>query len=176
MGLSLLATAWTFFCVSGSVFNPNVAIALTYQQLESWIIKLILLLFQKSQVLGGIVASALLNAALPGKLAVDCTLGPGVTPAQAIIVEGFLTTALTLTVLLVDVEKHWSTPFAPCAIGLVLFATHFFGVVFTGAALNSARAFGPALVINSSSDTLVYSIYWVGPSVGALVATALYHL
>ncbi|KNZ52663.1 hypothetical protein VP01_348g10 [Puccinia sorghi] len=28
MGLALLATAWTFFRVSGSVFNPNVALAL----------------------------------------------------------------------------------------------------------------------------------------------------
>ncbi|KNZ52491.1 hypothetical protein VP01_3556g2 [Puccinia sorghi] len=28
MGLALLATAWTFFRVSGSVFNPNIALAL----------------------------------------------------------------------------------------------------------------------------------------------------
>jgi glycerol uptake facilitator-like aquaporin len=35
----------------------------------------------------------------------------------------------------VAVEKHRSTPFAPCAIGLVLFATHLFGVIYTGAAV-----------------------------------------
>ncbi|KAG0143328.1 hypothetical protein CROQUDRAFT_49000 [Cronartium quercuum f. sp. fusiforme G11] len=170
MGLSLLATAWTFFRVSGSVFNPNVAIALV---LTGAIKPMRFILYVCAEVLGAIVASALLQAALPGKLAVNCTLGPGVTHGQAIVVEGFLTAALTLTVLLVAVEKHRSTPFAPCAIGLVLFATHLFGVVFTGAALNSARAFGPALLTGFTSYQWVY---WVGPSVGALVATAVYYV
>lgn len=131
------------------------------------------ILYVCAEVLGAIVASALLQAALPGKLAVNCTLGPGVTHGQAIVVEGFLTAALTLTVLLVAVEKHRSTPFAPCAIGLVLFATHLFGVVFTGAALNSARAFGPALL---TGFTNYQWVYWVGPSIGALVATAVYYV
>ncbi|CCO35011.1 Aquaporin AltName: Full=BfWC1 [Rhizoctonia solani AG-1 IB] len=65
-------------------------------------------------------------------------------------------------------EKHKSTPFAPIGIGLTLFACHLWGVVYTGAAMNTARAFGPAVV--SGFDIQ----YWVGPLIGSLMATLLY--
>ncbi|CAH7669276.1 aquaporin-like protein [Phakopsora pachyrhizi] len=170
MGLSLLATAWTFFRVCGSVFNPNVAIALL---LTGALKPMRFVLYVCAEIVAGIVAAALLKAALPGELAVNCTLGPGVTNGQAVVIEGFLTFALTLTVLFVAVEKHRATAFAPCAIGLVLFATHLFGVIYTGAALNSARAFGPAVLTGFTS---YHWVYWVGPSVGALIATAIYYM
>lgn len=44
MGLALLAAAWTFFRVSGSVFNPNVAIALllTGALKPTWVVNFVL--------------------------------------------------------------------------------------------------------------------------------------
>jgi glycerol uptake facilitator-like aquaporin len=42
----------------------------------------------------------------------------------------------------------------------------------TGAAMNPARAFGPALLSGTWDDQLVY---WIGPIVGAVLAALLYH-
>ncbi|KAH9814425.1 aquaporin-like protein [Melampsora americana] len=168
MGLSLLAAAWTFFRVSGSVFNPNVAIALL---LTGALKPMRFVLYVIAELLGAIAASALLHACLPGPLAVGCALGVHTRPFQGFLIEAFLTCTLTLTVLLVAVEKHRSTPFAPVAIGLVLFASHLLGVVFTGAAMNSARAFGPSVITGFNSE---HWIYWIGPSVGAVLATMIY--
>ncbi|KAA1138201.1 hypothetical protein PGTUg99_018327 [Puccinia graminis f. sp. tritici] len=162
MSLALLASAWTFFRISGSVFNPNVAIALA---MTGALKPIRFFLYVVAEVLAGITASAILNAILPGSLAVGCGLGVETKVWQGLVIEALLTGILTITVLFrefnrsvypqvcqhkltqksltVAVEKHRATPFAPVAIGLVLFATHMFGVVFTGAAMNSARAFGP---------------------------------
>ncbi|KNZ61042.1 hypothetical protein VP01_14604g1, partial [Puccinia sorghi] len=50
------------------------------------------------KILGSITAAALINS-LPGKLAVNCSLHPDISPAQGVVIEGFITAALTLTVL-----------------------------------------------------------------------------
>ncbi|CAH7669702.1 aquaporin-like protein [Phakopsora pachyrhizi] len=168
MGLALLAAAWTFFRVSGSVFNPNVAIALV---LTGALSPMRFVLYVIAEISGAIAASAILKGVLPGKFSVSNSLGAGTKPWQGVLIEAFLTCALTLTVLLVAVEKHRATPFAPVAIGMVLFAAHLLGVVFTGAAMNSARAFGPAVVDGFVEE---HWVYWVGPSFGALMATAVY--
>lgn len=140
MALALLASGWTFFRISGSVFNPNVAIALV---MTGALKPLRFSLYVIAEILAGITASGILHAILPGKLSVGCSLGLGTKVWQGLLIEAILTAILTLTVLFLAVEKHRATPYAPVAIGLVLFATHLFGVVFTGAAMNSARAFGP---------------------------------
>jgi aquaporin related protein len=69
-----------------------------------------------------------------------------VNAAQAVFIEAFITAALCLAVLMLGAEKHRSTPFAPVGVGLTLFACQLFAVVYTGGAMNTARAFGPAVV------------------------------
>ncbi|EFP84939.2 hypothetical protein PGT21_036059 [Puccinia graminis f. sp. tritici] len=168
MSLALLASAWTFFRISGSVFNPNVAIALA---MTGALKPIRFFLYVVAEVLAGITASAILNAILPGSLAVGCGLGVETKVWQGLVIEALLTGILTITVLFLAVEKHRATPFAPVAIGLVLFATHMFGVVFTGAAMNSARAFGPDVITGFKS---YHWIYWIGPSIGSIVAAMIY--
>jgi len=46
-----------------------------------------------------------------------------------------------------------------------------FGGPLTGAALNPARAFGPAL---ASHDWLNHGVYWVGPLAGGVLAGWIY--
>ncbi|MBW0487667.1 hypothetical protein O181_027382 [Austropuccinia psidii MF-1] len=168
MALALLASAWTFFRVSGSAFNPQIALALL---LTGAMPPMRFVLYVAAQLSASIVASALLSAILPGTLAVGCKLGVGTTYWQGVWIEAFLTSALTLTVLFLAVEKHRSTPFAPVAIGLVLFATHLLGVIYTGAAMNSARAFGPDVITGFPS---YHWIYWVGPTIGSIFGTLFY--
>jgi aquaporin related protein len=66
MGLSLLVSAWLFFRASGGLFNPNVSLALV---LTGVITPVRFVLYCIAQLLGGITASALVLALMPGPLA-----------------------------------------------------------------------------------------------------------
>ena len=143
------------------------------------------------QLIGAICASAVLLGILPGPLAVNTFPNNGTGTAQALFygksslqtlnkaapsdtavsTEMFLTFGLCMTVIMLSVEKNKTTPLGPVAIGLALFSTQLAGIFFTGAAVNTARAFGPA-VVTSFDGT--HWIYWVGPSLGAILAAGLY--
>ncbi|KAG9104418.1 Aquaporin-4 [Ceratobasidium sp. 370] len=168
MGLSLLVSVWFFYRVTGGVFNPAVSTALL---LIGAIGPVRFVLYCIAQIVGGIVASGLLLALLPGPLVVTPSPTQGVNDAQAVFIEAFLTGSLVLAVLMLAAEKHRSTPFAPIGIGLTLFACHLWGVAYTGAAMNTARAFGPAVV---SGFNRGHWVYWVGPFIGSLIATLFY--
>lgn len=170
MGLSLLISVWLFYRVTGGIFNPAVSTALL---LIGAIGPVRWALCCFAQMIGAIAASGVLLALLPGELAVNTTPGPGVNRAQAVFIEMFLTAALVLSVLMLAAEKHRSTPFAPIGVGLTLFAGHLFGLIFTGASMNTARSFGPAVVTSFASS---HWIYWVGPFLGSILATFFYSL
>ncbi|CAE6506685.1 unnamed protein product [Rhizoctonia solani] len=168
MGLSLLVSVWLFYRVTGGIFNPAVSTALL---LTGVIGPVRWALYCIAQLVGGIVASALLLALLPGELVVAPKLAEGINSAQGVFIEAFLTSALVLAVLMLAAEKHRSTPFAPIGIGLTLFAGHLWGVVYTGAAMNTARAFGPSVV---SKFDKYHWVYWLGPFIGSLMGTLFY--
>lgn len=168
MGLSLLFSAWIFYRATGAAFNPNVSFAL---MLIGVITPTRFVLYVVAQLVGAIVASALLEGLLPGKLAVTPALGAQTSPAQGLFIECFATCGLILSVLFLAVEKHRATFLAPIGIGITLFAGHMFAVVYTGAAMNTARAFGPSVVSGFGTD---HWIYWVGPTLGSLLAVLIY--
>ena len=85
-----------------------------------------LLLFP-AQMLGGIVAAALVKCMFPGPLMVETMLGNGTSPAQGVFIEMFLTAELQLTILFIAVEKQKATFVAPVAIGLALFVAELTG-------------------------------------------------
>lgn len=122
------------------------------------------LLLLPSQLLGGIVAAALVKCMFPTPLAVNTTLANGTTATQGVFIEMFLTSLLVFTILMLAAEKHYATFMAPVGIGLALFvammagmsqpnpkrwSTNAYcsisGVHWTGASLNPARSFGPAV-------------------------------
>src|SRR5438132_12863604 len=57
------------------------------------------------------------------------------------------------------------------AIGFTVTLDIIMGGRLTGAALNPARAFGPAVVSGKFANHLVY---WIGPIIGAVLASVLY--
>jgi aquaporin related protein len=84
----------------------------------------------------------------------------------------FLTAQLVFTIFMLATEKHEGTFIAPVGIGLSLFVAELMGVFYTGGSVNPARSFGPAVVTQSFNS--YHWIYWVGPVLGAIVASLFY--
>jgi len=78
-GFSLIVNAWIFFRVSGSLFNPAVAISLAVSRVISPLRAILLVI---SQLLGSITAAGLVQIITPGPLLVANNLGPGVSVVQ----------------------------------------------------------------------------------------------
>ncbi|KAI0768789.1 aquaporin-like protein [Trametes elegans] len=168
-GFSLLSSVWLFYRVTGGLFNPDVSLALL---ITGVIGPVRFVLYCIAELVGAITAAAIIEALTPGPLASNTFLSPGVNRAQGVFIEMFITSALVLAVLMLAAEKHRTTPFAPVGIGLTLFVCHLFAVYYTGAGMNTARSFGPAVVTGFPYDG--HWIYWLGPFLGSLLGTALY--
>ena len=114
-----------------------------------------------AQLLGGIVAAALVQCMFPGPLATVTTLAYGTSIAQGVFIEAFGTMLLITAILFLAAEKHETTPFAPIGIGLALFVAELATVLYTGGAVNPARAFGPSVVATTFPG--YHYIYWYVP-------------
>ncbi|MCJ1452857.1 hypothetical protein MMC28_003202 [Mycoblastus sanguinarius] len=168
-GFSLAVNAWVFFRISGGLFNPAVTFGLCLVGALPWVRGVLLGVVQ---LLGGIVAAAIVSCLFPGKLTVGTKLSGGTSVSQGLFIEMFLTTELVFTIFMLAAEKHRGTFVAPIGIGLALFIAHLTGVYYTGAGINPCRSFGPAVVTRSFPG--YHWIYWLGPVLGALLASGLY--
>ncbi|KDQ24900.1 hypothetical protein PLEOSDRAFT_1078869 [Pleurotus ostreatus PC15] len=171
MGFSLLVSAWLFFRITGGLFNPNVSLSL---MLVGAIRPVRCAMYCIAQLAGAIAAAAVVRGLTEGRLRVNTALGPRTSPAQGVFIEMFITAALVVSVLMLAAEKHQATPFAPIGIGLTLFSGHLFAVYYTGAAMNTARSFGPAVVTGFPDSH--HWVYWLGPFLGSLLGSAFYGL
>jgi aquaporin Z len=100
--------------------------------------------------------------------------GAGVSTIQAVVVEVVLTFFLVTVVFATAIDPRGAFgKIAGFGIGFVLFFDILMGGPLTGAAMNPARAFGPAL-LGGALDGAHFVIYWVGPVVGAILAALLY--
>ncbi|CAK5269250.1 unnamed protein product [Mycena citricolor] len=154
--------------ITGSLFNPCITASLVMLG--------ILPLFRGflyciAQFVGSIAAAAILRG-LTGPLTVNTVLNPETSRTQGLIIEMFITCALVIAVLMLAAEKHQATAFAPVGIGLTLYSCHLFAVNYTGASMNTARSFGPAVISGFSSSD--HWIYWVGPFMGSVLGSAFY--
>ncbi|KAK5010491.1 hypothetical protein LTR28_009591 [Elasticomyces elasticus] len=124
-GFSLLVTAWSLYRISGGLFNPAVTLGLCISGNLPWIRAAFLF---PAQMLGGMVAAALVSCMIPGPIAVvNTTLAPGMSIAQGAFFEMFLTCELVLAVLILAAEKSKDTYIAPVGIGLALFVAEIAG-------------------------------------------------
>jgi MIP family channel proteins len=164
--------------VSGGHFNPAVTISMlaTGQIALTRAISYII-----AQVIGATAAAGVLtlvfpalgpmgrnnpgvNLGLPG-------LGPEVTVSGALIMEAVMTFFLVMVIFGTVVDPRGPKAIAPLAIGLIITMDILTGGRITGAAMNPARALGPAIV---QQDFTNWWIYWVGPIIGGLVAAFAY--
>ncbi|CZS88657.1 related to aquaporin [Rhynchosporium agropyri] len=164
-GFSLAVNAWTFFRISGGLFNPAVTVGM-YLIGAITIIRAILLFV--TQIVAAIAAAAIVSALFTGGLNVSTELSATTTIAQGVIIEMLLTMSLVFTIFMLAAEKHTGNFIAPVGIGLALFIAEMTGVFWTGGSLNPARSFAPAVVTKSFAST--QWIYWVGPMAGSVLA------
>ncbi|KAF1824326.1 aquaporin-like protein [Dissoconium aciculare CBS 342.82] len=168
-GFSLAVNAWVFFRISGGLFNPAVTLGMCIIGAVSWTRGALLFVVQ---ILGGLVAAALVSCMFPGTTTVETTLGGGTSVVQGLFIEMILTGVLVFAIFMLAAEKHKGTYIAPVGIGLALFVAELVGVYFTGGSLNPARSFGPAVVNHSFPS--YHWIYWLGPALGSLIAAGFY--
>ena len=160
--------------ISGGHFNPAVTIGvLSANKIDS--VKAAV--YVMAQLLGGVAAAVLLKATLPTTIWQAANLGTpaldiAITTGQATLLEAVLTFFLVLTVFgtAVDAKGSWNA-IAGFGIGTVLVFDILLGGPLTGAAMNPARAFGPAL---ASGHWNQHVVYWLGPILGGVSAATVY--
>ncbi|XP_068777315.1 lens fiber major intrinsic protein isoform X1 [Struthio camelus] len=128
-----------------------------------------------AQLLGGLAGAGLLYGLTPA--AARGTLGlsalhPSVGLAQGTAVELILTMQFVLCVFAsYDDRRDGRLGSAALAVGFSLTLGHLCGMYYTGASMNPARSFAPAVITRNFTN---HWVYWVGPLLGGVLAGLLY--
>jgi aquaporin TIP len=123
--------------------------------------------------LAGALLAALCCVGIFGREVVQAgtpQLGPGVGFFTGVFVEIILTFFLVFVVFGTGVDER-GRKIGGLAIGLTVALDILFGGPITGASMNPARTFGPALVSGMWDNHLVY---WIGPLLGGALAGWVY--
>jgi len=179
-GLAIGVMASAFARISGGHFNPAVTLgALVGRQITARLAAV----YWASQLLGALAAALALFLIFPSSIWQPSHLGTpalGSTPALAwnvpvvtgILIEAILTFFLVSVVYGTGIDpKGTFNAVGGFAIGLTISIDIMMGGPLTGAAMNPARWFGPALVAQFFDN---WYVYWIGPFLGAIVAGLLY--
>jgi len=174
-GLALAIAVTATGHISGGHINPAVTIGF-------WVTKRMGTfetgVYMVAQLLGAIAAAYLLRFLMPEEVWTAVRLGTpslasGFPVGNGIILEAVMTFLLVFVVFATAVdEKGAFSKIAGFAIGLTITMDILVGGPFTGAAMNPARALGPALAARALTNA---GLYWVGPLLGGTLAAALYN-
>ncbi|XP_056627501.1 aquaporin-8a.1 [Triplophysa dalaica] len=175
-GLALAIAIAIFGEVSGGHFNPAVSVCV---YLIGGMEFILLVPYMISQMLGGVIAASLAKA-VTTEMAYGNATGAAFDAVQsadvvgsATLAEMIMTLFLTIVVSMGAVNGRTRSSLAPFCIGLTVTANILAGGGISGACMNPARAFGPAIV---SGHWTYHWIYWVGPLTGALVTVSIVRL
>ncbi|MBI4608541.1 MAG: MIP family channel protein [Candidatus Rokubacteria bacterium] len=157
--------------LSGGHINP----AVTFGALVTGKISLpTAIWYVVAQLVGAVVGAGLLAQVIPaaaqGNLGAH-GLGSGVSAGGGLLAEIVLTFALVFVVFATAMDPKGLGHLAPAAIGLTVLVDHLIGVPVTGASMNPARSFGPALMAGAWDN---HWIYWLGPLIGGTLAAVVY--
>ena len=170
VALSVMVSATMM--ISGGHLNPAVTIGLLITRRVDPVSAGAYIVTQLAAASAGAYVAKLLlpAAAVRAALLGVPVIASSVTLGQAIGIEMILTFFLMSAVFGTAVSPD-SPRVAGFGIGLVLLFDILVGGPLTGAAMNPARAFGPALI---SGQWLGHVAYWIGPILGAVLAALLW--
>ncbi|MFL5486278.1 MAG: MIP/aquaporin family protein [Gemmatimonadaceae bacterium] len=153
-------------------FNPAVTLGfLATRRIEAMMAALYII----AQILGAVVAGYALKAAFPDAI-FAATRGGGqsialdITGGQAFLLEAIATFFLVFVIYGTAVDLR-GPKIGGLAIGFVIAADILAIGPLTGASMNPARSFGPAVASGVYEAQL---LYWFAPIIGGLAAALLY--
>jgi MIP family channel proteins len=160
--------------VSGGQLNPAVTAGM-------WVTRrlntLHAILYCAAQMLGAAVASYFLAMVIPESTWRPVALGtpdlaPDFTRMHGMLLEAVMTLVLVFVYFAMAAQLKGSHgKLSGFVVGLAITADVLLGQPFTGASMNPARTFGPALVAH---HWINHGVYWVGPLFGGVLAGVLY--
>ena len=179
-GLTVLTMAFAIGHISGCHLNPAVSVGLwaggrfPANQLLPYIV---------AQVLGAVVAGAVLFLIASGKAGFDLSAGfasngygahsPGGYSLLAALVTEVVMTMMFLIVILGATDDRAPQGLAPVAIGLYLTLIHLISIPVTNTSVNPARSTGVAVFVGDWAMGQLW-LFWLAPVVGALLGAMVY--
>lgn len=167
-GLAIAVMVCATMHISGGHLNPAVTFGILLagkmsiaEAIVYWI----------SQLAGATAAAGICAALFMQQGVIDGTPQLGGTIVEhGVVVEAILTFFLVFVVFGTGVDER-GRKVSGLAIGLTVALDILVGGPLTGAAMNPARVFGPALVGNFWEH---HWVYWVGPMAGGALASFVY--
>jgi aquaporin Z len=182
-GLTVLTMAFAVGHISGGHFNPAVTVGLWAGGRFSGhdVIQYII-----AQVVGGIVAGAVLYVIASGKAGFDASASgfasngygehsPGGYSLQAAIVAEFVLTAFFVLIIHGATDRRAPAGFAPIAIGFALTLIHLISIPVTNTSVNPARSTGVAVFQGGWALAQLW-VFWVVPLIGGVAGGLTYRL
>ena len=176
-GLSVIAMAYTIGSISGCHINPAITLGVALSGRMSWKDACG---YWCGQVVGGVIAGALLLALTKVVSAPDLTGGLGSNGVAnaggvwgACLVEVIATFLFVLVVLGTTDEKLGAGKKAGIVIGLTLILIHLVCINLTGTSVNPARSIGPALFACGDALKNVW-VFICAPLVGGALSACVW--
>jgi aquaporin Z len=179
-GLTVLTMAFAIGHISGCHLNPAVSVGLwagrrfAGKEVVPYVI---------AQVVGGIVAGAILYVIASGKAGFDPAAGfasngygdhsPGGYSLLACLVCEIVMTMIFLFVIMGATDKKAPQGFAPIAIGLCLTLIHLISIPVTNTSVNPARSMGVALFAGGWALAQLW-LFWIAPLIGGILGGSIY--
>ena len=167
-GLAIMALVYAIGHLSGAHINPAVTLAFTltrhFPRREA-------LAYIGCQLAGAALAGLLLLAVWPQKPGNLGANAIGISPGSALGVETVLTALLMFVIMAVATDTRAVGAGAAIAIGGTVLLDILVGGGVSGASMNPARSFGPALASGSWDH---FWIWVVGPVIGAAAGALAY--
>jgi aquaporin NIP len=169
-GLVIMVMVYATGHLSGAHINPAVTLAFTLTRHFSLREAAV---YIAAQLAGATAAALLLLAVWTDKPASLGATLPSVGAGSALVYEAVLSAFLMFVIMAVATDTRAVGAAAAIAIGGTIGLDALFGGPVTGASMNPARSFGPALVSGEWRD---FWVYVVGPVAGAAIGALAYQL
>jgi len=180
-GFCIMVMVYTVGEISGGHINPAVTWAtfITHK-----ISALRAIIYVIAQILGGLVGAGLLKGLIPPEIptGLGChSLNAYLTPGQGFGAEVVFTFIFIFVVFATAISpfvgkvaplaggsEYGPGKLTPFAVGMTILILHSVGIPLTGASMNPARSFAPAVVTGVCWSN--HWIYWIGPLFGSTLA------
>jgi aquaporin NIP len=169
-GLVIMAMVYATGHLSGAHINPAVSAAFgatrhfPLREAAAYV---------PAQLAGAVAGALLLRVVWQGTPADLGATVPSVGWGSALVYEAVMTAFLMFVIMAVATDTRAIGAGAAIAIGGTVALDSLFGGGLTGASMNPARSFGPALVAGEWKD---FWVYVIGPILGALAGAFAYEL